>query len=131
MGCGCSETAAPILLARILKRRAIGHDDLPSIGRLADICPTRRNDGRRQSFLATARPMTPAVKVAGTGARAARSRQNPVANPSPERAVGLFTKDIKTMDDLFLHVLQDIYYAEKQILKALPSTWLKRRPTVT
>jgi ferritin-like metal-binding protein YciE len=34
--------------------------------------------------------------------------------------VGLFTKDIKTMDDLFLHVLQDIYYAEKQILKVLP-----------
>ena len=34
--------------------------------------------------------------------------------------MGLFRKDIKTMDDLFLHVLQDIYYAEKQILKALP-----------
>lgn len=34
--------------------------------------------------------------------------------------MGLFTKDIQTMDDLFLHVLQDIYYAEKQVLKALP-----------
>ena len=34
--------------------------------------------------------------------------------------MGLFTKDIKTMDDLFVHTLQDIYYAEKQILKALP-----------
>lgn len=34
--------------------------------------------------------------------------------------MGLFTKEIKTMGDLFLHVLQDIYYAEKQILKALP-----------
>ena len=34
--------------------------------------------------------------------------------------MGLFSKDIHTMDDLFLHVLQDIYYAEKQILKALP-----------
>jgi len=34
--------------------------------------------------------------------------------------MGLFTKDIKTMDNLFLHVLQDIYYAEKQIVKALP-----------
>jgi len=34
--------------------------------------------------------------------------------------MGLFSKDIKTMDDLFLHTLQDIYYAEKQILKALP-----------
>jgi ferritin-like metal-binding protein YciE len=34
--------------------------------------------------------------------------------------MGLFTKDIKTMDDLFLHVLQDIYYAENQIVKSLP-----------
>ena len=34
--------------------------------------------------------------------------------------MGLFTKDIKTMEDLFLHGLQDIYYAEQQITKALP-----------
>jgi ferritin-like metal-binding protein YciE len=34
--------------------------------------------------------------------------------------MGLFSKDIQTMDDLFLHLMQDIYYAEKQILKALP-----------
>jgi ferritin-like metal-binding protein YciE len=34
--------------------------------------------------------------------------------------MGLFTKDIKTMDDLFRHQLRDIYYAEKQITKALP-----------
>ena len=34
--------------------------------------------------------------------------------------MGLFSKDIKTMDDLFLHGLQDIYYAENQITKALP-----------
>jgi ferritin-like metal-binding protein YciE len=34
--------------------------------------------------------------------------------------MGLFTKDIKTMEDLFIHGLQDIYYAEKQITKALP-----------
>ena len=27
---------------------------------------------------------------------------------------------MKTMSDLFLHLLKDIYYAEKQILKALP-----------
>ena len=30
------------------------------------------------------------------------------------------SKDIKTMDDLFLHTLQDVYYAENQIVKALP-----------
>lgn len=34
--------------------------------------------------------------------------------------MGLFSKDIRSMDDLFLHALQDIYYAEKQIVKALP-----------
>jgi ferritin-like metal-binding protein YciE len=35
--------------------------------------------------------------------------------------MGLFTKDIKSMDELFLHVVQDIYYAEHQIMKALPN----------
>ncbi len=35
--------------------------------------------------------------------------------------MGLFSKDIKTFDDLFLHTLQDIYYAENEILKALPT----------
>ena len=34
--------------------------------------------------------------------------------------MGIFSKDIKTMDDLFVHTLRDIYYAENQILKALP-----------
>jgi len=34
--------------------------------------------------------------------------------------MGLFSKEIKNMDDLFVHTLQDIYYAEKQITKALP-----------
>jgi ferritin-like metal-binding protein YciE len=34
--------------------------------------------------------------------------------------MGLFSKDIKSMDSLFLHTLQDIYYAENQIIKALP-----------
>lgn len=35
--------------------------------------------------------------------------------------MGLFTKDIKTMDDLFVHTLRDIYYAEHQIEKNLPA----------
>ena len=34
--------------------------------------------------------------------------------------MGFFSRDIKTMDNLFVHTLRDIYYAEKQILKALP-----------
>lgn len=35
--------------------------------------------------------------------------------------MGLFSKDIQTMDDLLLHGLKDIYYAENQIVKSLPS----------
>lgn len=34
--------------------------------------------------------------------------------------MGLLSKDIATMDELFVHTLQDIYYAEKKILSALP-----------
>lgn len=34
--------------------------------------------------------------------------------------MGFFSKDIHTMDDLFVHTLRDIYYAEKRILSALP-----------
>ena len=30
-------------------------------------------------------------------------------------------KPIKNLDDLFLHTLQDIYFAENAIVKALPS----------
>jgi ferritin-like metal-binding protein YciE len=34
--------------------------------------------------------------------------------------MGWFSKDIQTMDALFVHTLRDIYYTEHQILKALP-----------
>src|SRR5215831_5565615 len=34
--------------------------------------------------------------------------------------MGLFSRDIKTLNDLFVHTLRDIYYAEKQIVKSLP-----------
>jgi len=34
--------------------------------------------------------------------------------------MGFFTKDIKTLNDLFVHTLKDIYYAEQQIAKNLP-----------
>jgi len=34
--------------------------------------------------------------------------------------MGFFSKDIQTLDDLFVHTLRDIYYAEKQIVEALP-----------
>ncbi|MEH2560841.1 ferritin-like metal-binding protein YciE [Bradyrhizobium sp. AZCC 2289] len=35
--------------------------------------------------------------------------------------MGIFTKDIKSMEDLLIHGLQDIYYAEQQIIKSLPT----------
>ncbi len=35
--------------------------------------------------------------------------------------MGLFSKPIHTLDDLFVHTLQDIYYAENQIVKNLPT----------
>jgi ferritin-like metal-binding protein YciE len=44
--------------------------------------------------------------------------------------MGLFTRDIKSMDDLFLHALQDIYYAENQIVKALPKMMDKASRTL-
>jgi ferritin-like metal-binding protein YciE len=34
--------------------------------------------------------------------------------------MGIFARDLKTLDDLFLHGLKDIYYAENQIVKNLP-----------
>ena len=34
--------------------------------------------------------------------------------------MGLFSKDIKTLNDLFVHTLRDVYYAENQIVKSLP-----------
>jgi len=34
--------------------------------------------------------------------------------------MGWFSADMQTMNDLFMHTLQDIYYAERQIVKALP-----------
>ncbi len=34
--------------------------------------------------------------------------------------MGLFSKDIQSFEDLFMHGLQDLFYAENQILQALP-----------
>jgi ferritin-like metal-binding protein YciE len=44
----------------------------------------------------------------------------PMFPKQKDDAMGLFSKDIKTMNDLFIHKLQDVYYAEKQLVKALP-----------
>jgi ferritin-like metal-binding protein YciE len=34
--------------------------------------------------------------------------------------MGFFTRDVKTIDDLFALGLRDIYYAEHQIMQSLP-----------
>jgi ferritin-like metal-binding protein YciE len=71
----------------------------------------------------------PALGAARTGA-GAPAEEPPMTcgvslavYPATERMppMGFFTKDIETMDDLFLHGLKDIYYAENQIVKSLPS----------
>jgi ferritin-like metal-binding protein YciE len=43
--------------------------------------------------------------------------------------MGLFSKDIMSMNDLLLHALADIYYAEQQIVKALPEMIKKATDT--
>src|SRR5207248_9192700 len=45
----------------------------------------------------------------------------PPTFPSQEVNMGLLSRDIHSMDDLFVHGLQDVYYAENEILKALPT----------
>lgn len=44
--------------------------------------------------------------------------------------MGIFTKDIKSMEDLLIHGLHDMYYAEQQIIKSLPDM-IEKRPTAT
>jgi hypothetical protein len=60
----------------------------------------------------------PAIEYIGTAR--AKALGATVFHQRGISAMGLFTKDIKTMNDLFVHQLQDIYYAEKQLVKALP-----------
>jgi ferritin-like metal-binding protein YciE len=42
------------------------------------------------------------------------------ANHRKDFVMGIFTKDIKTFDDLFLHQLRDLHYAENKIIQKLP-----------
>jgi ferritin-like metal-binding protein YciE len=94
---------------------------------LKDDCRRQLEGNRAQDTL----DRIPAT--AGTRLRAPRSgircgfkqterTRTALVQPEQERiyVMGLFTKDIKSMDDLFVHTLRDIYYAEKQIEQALP-----------
>ena len=44
-----------------------------------------------------------------------------VQRQTRRNAIGLFSRDIKSLEDLFNHALKDIYYAEHQILNTLPT----------
>jgi ferritin-like metal-binding protein YciE len=61
---------------------------------------SERADG--QEGTATSRPRSIAITAKG------------------DDEMGIFTKDIKSMEDLLIHGLQDIYYAEQQIIESLP-----------
>jgi ferritin-like metal-binding protein YciE len=54
------------------------------------------------------------------GTRSHESRCESTKHRSKATLMGLFSKDIQTMDDLLLHGLKDIYYAENRIVKSLP-----------
>src|SRR5205807_7211268 len=65
-------------------------------------------------------PLTPLSIECNGPARVLPARRKVVHSGIRGLQMGLFTKDIKTMNDLFVHQLQDIYYAEQQLTKALP-----------
>jgi ferritin-like metal-binding protein YciE len=71
------------------------------------------------------RNIRPFARLARLSNRVHPARALPRATKCPQEpmgfAMGLFSKDIKTMNDLFVHQLQDIYYAENQLVKALPT----------
>jgi ferritin-like metal-binding protein YciE len=90
-------------------RLAAGARPAPAMSSLAETMPTQAPEFRRARNFARARTLA-GIGTAQTQRSAAKRK----------RVMGLFTKDIETMDDLLLHGLKDIYYAENQILKSLP-----------
>src|ERR1700693_1635039 len=55
----------------------------------------------------------------GDALQSYRGHRNP-QQPVEEARMGLFSKDIQTMEGLFHHGLRDIYYAENRIIQSLP-----------
>jgi len=74
---------------------------------------SQRTGARRVPGSVAARNSSEASAFCWQAARLRRNRQMEVV-------VGLFSKDIKSMEDLFHHMLQDIYYSEKKIVSSLP-----------
>jgi ferritin-like metal-binding protein YciE len=82
--------------------------------------PLTRSVLNRHPTLTTAAASYRDVESRNAGSQRNGRRFSELAFRLGGRVMGLFSKDIKTMDDLVLHELQDIYYAEHQITKALP-----------
>jgi ferritin-like metal-binding protein YciE len=81
---------------------------------------------RKYSCAVQERPDVPPVGPISTIERGilrgfVRETESHAFQDREEFTMGLFTKDIKTMNDLFVHQLQDIYYAENQLVRALPN----------
>jgi len=63
----------------------------------------------------------PPPQVSGSsqfGKLSAGGEVTPATNPNP-KSLDSWQK-MKSLEDLFINLLKDIHYAEKQILKALP-----------
>jgi hypothetical protein len=93
----------------IWRKSAGGGGEVPTSSSVFD--GTRRESGNMQCCHTLAGWQASSV---------ARSTQPPRITQQGNGNMGLFSKDIQSMDDLFVHTLRDIYYAEKQIVKALP-----------
>jgi ferritin-like metal-binding protein YciE len=74
----------------------------------------------RRGFRRRKRPLSNDFAVLGTNARAGSFESGWWQSFPGEPTMGIFFKDIQSFDDLFVHMLRDIYYAEKRILKSLP-----------
>jgi ferritin-like metal-binding protein YciE len=79
------------------------------------VARTFRDDGLRNRAVLKSLPPTSTPAT-----RAARPQRIPLNTNQGWNPMGLFSKDIHSMDELFVHTLRDIYYAEKQLVKALP-----------
>jgi len=65
-------------------------------------------------------PLAPVSAIEHIDVPATNGQRVCVPETKTMNATGLFTRDIKTANDPFVHRLQDIDYAEMQLAKALP-----------
>jgi ferritin-like metal-binding protein YciE len=76
----------------------------------------------RRDWARTGTPLQARRYLPNTAAQARRPHVERRSQP-----MGLLTRDIGSMNDLFVYHLKDIYYAEKRIVKSLPTMIEKAR----